>query len=174
MVKCAIYCRVSTIDQNPKHQENALLEYAKNNQYDVYKVYTDKTSGSKQSRPALNDLMFDARAKKFNVVLVWKLDRLGRSLKHLLQITQEWNKKGIDFVCITQNIDTTNSTGKLVFHILGAIAEFERELISERTKEGLKTAALKGRKPGRPKGSKDKGPRNKSGYYLRYAKNGGS
>lgn len=174
MTRCAIYCRVSTIDQNPMNQENALREYAEREQYDIYKVYTDKTSGSKQSRPALNKLMFDARARKFNVVIVWKLDRLGRSLKHLLQITQEWNKKDIDFVCITQNIDTTNSTGKLVFHILGAIAEFERELISERTKEGLKTAAKKGRKPGRPKGSKDRGPRNKSGYYLRYAKNGGS
>ena len=170
---CAIYCRVSTVDQNPMHQENALIEYAKNNRYDVFKVYTDRTSGSKQSRPALNDLMFDARAKKFDVVLVWKLDRLGRSLQHLLSVVHEWELKGIDFVCITQNIDTTNSPGKLVFHILGAIAEFERELISERTKEGLKTAALKGRKPGRPKGSKDGGPRNKSGYYARYAKKRG-
>ena len=171
--KCAIYCRVSTDEQDPKHQENALLEYAKNNKYSVFKVYTDKTSGSKQSRPALNDLMFDARAKRFDVVIVWKLDRLGRSLQHLLSIVHEWNIKGIDFICTTQNIDTTTPSGELVFHILGAIAQFERTLISERTKEGLKTAAKKGRFPGRPKGSKDKGPRNRSGYYARYAKKRG-
>ena len=78
--------------------------------------------------------------------------------------------KGINFTCITQSIDTTTSSGKLTFHILGAVAEFERTLISERTKEGLKTAAMKGKFPGRPKGSKDSKPRNKSGYYLRHGK----
>lgn len=171
--KCAIYCRVSTDEQDPKHQENALIEYAKNQPYDIYKVYTDKTSGSKQSRPALNSLMFDARAKRFDVVIVWKLDRLGRSLQHLLSIVHEWNIKGIDFICTTQNIDTTTPSGELVFHILGAIAQFERTLISERTKEGLKTAAKKGRFPGRPKGSKDSKPRNKAGYYARYNKKRG-
>lgn len=172
-LKCAIYCRVSTDEQDPKHQENALLEYAKNQEYDVFKVYTDVTSGAKQSRPALNDLMFDARAKKFNIVLVWKLDRLGRSIQHLLNIVHEWNNKGIDFICTTQDIDTTTASGELVFHIFAAFAQFERSLISERTKEGLKTAASKGRFPGRPKGSKDSKPRNKHGYYLRYAKNRG-
>ena len=91
--KCAIYCRVSTEEQNPKHQENALIEYAKNNKYDIYKIYTDVTSGAKSSRPALNDLMFDARSKKFDVVIVWKLDRLGRSLQHLLSIVHEWELK---------------------------------------------------------------------------------
>ncbi len=89
--KCAIYCRVSTEEQDPKHQENALVEYAKNQPYDIYKVYTDKTSGSKQSRPALNNLMFDARAKRFDVVIVWKLDRLGRSLQHLLSIVHKYH-----------------------------------------------------------------------------------
>ena len=169
-MKCAIYCRVSTDEQNPKHQEKALREYAKNNDYKIFKVYTDKTYGSKQSRPALNELMFDARAKKFNVVIVWKLDRLGRSLQHLLTIVHEWNLKGIDFVCTTQNIDTTTPSGELVFHILGAIAQFERTLISERTKEGMKQALKDGR-VGRPKGKKDSQPRRKSGYYMRYAKN---
>ena len=172
--KCAIYCRVSTDEQDPKHQENALIEYANNNKYEIYKIYTDVTSGAKQSRPALNNLMFDARAKRFDVVIVWKLDRLGRSLQHLLSIVHEWRLKGIDFVCTTQNfIDTTNASGELVFHIFAAFAQFERTLISERTKEGLKTAAKKGRFPGRPKGSKDKGPRDRSGYYARYAKKRG-
>jgi len=166
--KCAIYCRVSTEDQKPEHQQNALMDYAKAQGYDIFKVYTDKTSGAKQSRPALNELMFDARSKKFNVVIVWKLDRLGRSLQHLLSIVHEWELKGINFICTTQNIDTTTPSGELVFHILGAIAQFERTLISERTKEGLKTAATKGNFPGRPKGSKDSKPRKKSGYYLRY------
>jgi DNA invertase Pin-like site-specific DNA recombinase len=172
-LKCAIYCRVSTEDQNPKHQENALLEYANDNNYEVFRVYTDVTSGVNQSRPALNDLMFDARAKKFNVVIVWKLDRLGRSLQHLLGIVHEWDIKGIDFVCITQMIDTTTGSGRLQFHILGAVAEFERTLISERTKEGLNTAKAKGKVLGRPKGSKDKGPRSRSGYYARYSKKRG-
>lgn len=173
MNRCAIYCRVSTDEQNPEHQKNALVEYAINQGYDIWKIYTDVTSGSKQNRPQLNKLMFDARAKRFNVVLVWKLDRLGRSLQHLLSIIHEWELKGINFTCITQSIDTTTSSGKLTFHILGAVAEFERTLISERTKEGLKTAALKGKFPGRPKGSKDTKVRNKSGYYLRHAKNRG-
>jgi len=172
---CAIYIRVSKDEQKPQNQENALLEYAKNNNFKIYKVYIDKTSGAKQSRPALNDLMMDSRQKKFDVIIVWKLDRLGRSLQHLLQITQEWRNRGIDFICTTQQFDTTTSHGSLVFNVLAAIAEFERELISERTKEGLKTAARKGRFPGRPKGSKDSTPRKKAGYYLRYAKekNGG-
>ena len=171
-MKCAIYCRVSTEEQNPKHQENALLEYAKNNKFEIHKIYTDVTSGAKQNRPALNDLMFDARAKKFDVVIIWKLDRLGRSLQHLLSIVHEWEKKDIDFICITQMIDTTSSSGKLQFHILGAVAEFERTLISERTKEGMKVALNEGR-VGRPKGRKDSKPREKRGYYLRYAKKGG-
>lgn len=171
-MKCAIYCRVSTDEQNPKHQEKALIEYAKNQKYNIHKVYTDITSGSKQSRPALNDLMFDARSKKFDVVLVWKLDRLGRSLQHLLAIIHEWELKNINFTCITQSIDTTTSSGKLTFHILGAVAEFERTLISERTKEGMKKALKEGR-VGRPTGSKDSHPRKKGGYYLRYANKGG-
>ena len=111
--------------------------------------------------------MMDARNKLFNIVIIWKLDRLGRSLKHLLKIAEEWQKQGIDFICVSQNIDTTSASGKLVFHILGAISEFERELISERTKLGLKNAKNVGKR------GKDKKPRRKSGYLLRYQKKGG-
>ena len=94
--------------------------------------------------------------------------RLGRSLQHLIQIIQEWNNLGIDFICKTQPIDTTTNEGKLIFHIFGAIAEFERGIIRERINSGLDRARRQGKKLGRPKGSKDKKRRKKGGYYLRY------
>jgi len=162
--KCAIYCRVSTEDQNPLHQENVLKSYSKNNDISIYKVYTDTITGSKDSRPALNNLMFDMRDKKFNCVIIYKLDRLGRSLKHLINICEEFYKKKVDLICTTQNIDTSTASGKLLFHILGAVAEFERELISERTKLGQKKAKNIGKR------GKDKKPRRKSGYHQRWAK----
>ena len=165
-MKAAIYARVSKDEQNPQTQVDALKGYAERHEYDIYKVYTDVASGAKDSRPALNDLMFDARQKYFDAIIVWKLDRLGRSLKHLINIIEEWQQKGIDLICTTQNIDTTTVTGKLFFHLVGAFAEFERELISERTKEGLKKAQNVGKR------GPDKRPRRKSGYYLRYAKKG--
>jgi len=161
---CGIYCRVSKDEQDPKHQEDTLKEYAKFKKYKIHRIYTDVVTGSKSTRPLLNELLFDARKGLFNVVLVWKLDRLGRSLKHLINIAEEWQKIGVDFVCTSQNIDTTTSHGKLVFHILGAVAEFERELISERTKMGLRRAKNVGKR------GKDRKPRRKSGYLLRYAR----
>ena len=175
--KAAIYCRVSKDEQNPKNQEAILREYANNHNYSVYKVYTDTITGSKSSRPELNNMIFDARKKMFTLVIAWKLDRLGRSLKHLINITEEWYKAGIDFVCVSQNIDTTTAAGKLTFYILGAVAEFERELISERTKAGFyrdKDGVLRGRKSGNPVGKrgKDDSPRKKSGYYRRWENDG--
>lgn len=161
---CAIYNRVSKGEQNPENAIKSLRKYASLQDYKVYKVYIDKISGKIDSRPALNELMFDGRKKLFDVVLIWKLDRLGRSLKHLLKIAEEWQKQDIDFVSITQGFDTTTASGKMVFQILGAIAEFEHTLISERTKEALKYAKNVGKR------KKDKKPRNKSGYYLRYQK----
>ncbi|MBD3263650.1 MAG: hypothetical protein GF375_00930, partial [Candidatus Omnitrophica bacterium] len=137
-MKTAIYCRVSTEDQEPKHQEKAIKKYAKDHGFSICKVYTDKISGTKSTRPALNDLMIAARSNKFNVVLVWKLDRLGRSLQHLLNVLKEWEKLNIDFISITEAFDTTTAQGRLFFQIAGAFAEFESQLISERTKLGLK------------------------------------
>jgi len=173
--KAAIYCRVSKDEQNPENQEAILREYADSHNYVVYKVYTDVITGSKSSRPELNNMLFDARKKLFTLVIAWKLDRLGRSLKHLINITEEWYKIGVDFVCVSQYIDTTTAAGKLTFHILGAVAEFETELISERTKAGFyrdKDGVLRGRKTGKPVGKrgKDDGQRNKSGYYRRWEK----
>jgi len=166
-MKVAIYCRVSTRDQHPEIQEKALLEYADRQDYEVFKVYTDKTSGKKQSRPALNDLLFDMRDGHFDAIICTKLDRLGRSLQHLINIVQECDNKNVGLIFKDQSIDTTTPQGKLFYHILGAVAEFEAELISERTKEGLKDAEGVGKR------GKDKKPRKKGGYYLRYQKKGG-
>jgi len=174
--KCAIYNRVSKGEQNPENQANALITFASQQNYNVYKVYTDVITGKADSRPALNELMEDSRKKLFTIVLIWKIDRLGRSLKHLLNIVEEWQKHGIDFISITQGFDTTTASGKMVFSILGAIAEFERELIVERTKAGFiykKDGTVIGRKTGKQVGKrgKDHNPRRKSGYLLRWTKN---
>jgi len=163
---CAIYVRVSKDEQHPDHQINALKSHSSQQNYRVFKIYRDEITGKSSSRPALNEMMFDARKGRFDVVLCWKLDRLGRSLKHLINIAEEWYKLGIDFVCISQNIDTTTASGKLTFHILGAVAEFEHSLISERTKLGQKNAKNIGKR------GKDKKVRNKSGYYRRWEKQG--
>jgi len=160
----AIYVRVSTGEQNPEHQIDKLKTYTSLQNIKVYNIYSDKISGTKDSRPALNDLMFDMRDKKFNCVIIWKLDRLGRSLKHLITICEEFVKKDIDLICVSQNIDTGTASGKLLFHILGAVAEFERELISERTKLGQRNAKNIGKR------GKDKKVRSKSGYYRRWEK----
>ena len=157
--KCAIYARVSTTEQNPMLQVENLKTFSSQQNFKVHKVYIDKISGSKDSRPALNELMIDAKNRCFDVVIVWKLDRLGRSLQHLIRMVSYFEQWKIDFICTTQNIDTTNASGKLVFHIMAALAEFERELISERTKEGLKRAKNVGKR------GKDKRPRKKGGYY---------
>ena len=101
-------------------------------------------SGAKSSRPALNILMEDAKKRRFDAVLVWKLDRMGRSLKHLLSILEDFETLGIDFIAYNQNIDTTTPSGKLMFSMIGAFAEFERELIRERVKAGMQTAREKG------------------------------
>jgi len=159
---CAIYCRVSTKDQNLDSQVKELKNYAFLQNIKVFKVYREKISGTKDSRPELNDLMFDMRKKLFNCVIIYKLDRLGRSLKHLINICEEFYKKNVDLIVTSQNIDTKTASGKLLFNILGSVAEFERELISERTKLGQRNAKNIGKR------GKDKGPRTKSGYYRRW------
>jgi len=169
-MKVALYCRVSKEEQIPENQEFELSDYAKNRDFEIYKTYTDKISGVKDSRPALNELMTDARNKCFDAVIVWKLDRLGRSLQHLIQIIQEWKNLNIDFICKTEPIDTTSASGELIFHIFGAIAQFERQLITERINLGLDRARKQGKHIGRPKGKKDTKIRRKSGYYQRWSK----
>jgi len=126
-----------------------LREACKARGWEIAGEYTDVISGVKQSRPALDRLMQDARAGKFNTVMVTKIDRLGRSLIHFLQLTHEFERMGVDIVAIDQPIDTGGPTGKLIWAILGAVAEFERELISERTRAGLQRARAEGKRIGR-------------------------
>lgn len=156
-MKIVIYARVSTEEQNTDKQIKLCKEYCKRNSLEIYKIYKDVISGAKENRPAFNELLEDLRHYKFRAIVVTKLDRIGRSLKHLLSLFDEFKKKGVDFIAITQNIDTTTASGKLQLHILSAFAEFERNIISERTKEGLKYAKNVGKR------GKDKKPRKKRG-----------
>lgn len=164
-MKVALYCRVSTEEQHPEHQEKELIRYCKEKKYSVYKIYTDKFSGTKSSRPKLDKLISDSNNNNFEALIVWKLDRLGRSLQDLIKTLNILNNNKISFICTTQQIDTTTSHGKFLFHILGAVAEFESNIISERTKLGLK-----GKRKGRKVGARDKKPRSKYGYLKRYRK----
>jgi len=156
-MKAVIYCRVSTEEQDADKQEYICKEYCKRNNIEIYKVYKDVISGVSTSRPDFNKLLEDMRHYKFGVLVVTKLDRIGRSLQHLISLFDEFKNKGVAFVATTQNIDTTTAAGKLQLHILSAFAEFERNIISERTKEGLRRATGIGKR------GKDKQPRKRRG-----------
>jgi DNA invertase Pin-like site-specific DNA recombinase len=135
------YARVSTTDQNPDLQIDALKHAG------CERIFTDTISGAKTQRPELDRLMQSLRSG--DTVVVWRLDRLGRSLQHLIALVQELDQQGVGFRSLTESIDTTTSGGKLIFHIFGALAEFERNVIRERTKAGLDAARLRGRTGGR-------------------------
>ncbi len=139
------YARISTGDQNLDLQRDALLAAG----CDESKIFTDRLSGSKDDRPGLAQALAYVRAG--DTLVVWRLDRLGRSLSHLIQTTTGLEDRGVGFRSLQEGIDTTTSGGKLVFHIFGALAEFERSLIRERTNAGLKAARARGRNGGRPK-----------------------
>lgn len=160
-MKVAIYCRVSTDTQDLQTQIDLCKKHCDIKEWEVYQVYADVISGTKESRPEFNRLLEDMRAYKFNAVVVTKLDRLARSLQHLLSLIDEFNSKGVQFVAVTQSIDTTSSTGKLQLQIMGAFAEFERNLISERTKDGLRGKLNVGKR------GKDKHPRRKRGVLRK-------
>lgn len=140
------YARVSTIDQNPELQFDALKKAG------AEKVFVDKASGADRERPQLAACLDFIRAG--DVLLFWKLDRLARSTVHLGQIAEACREKGVDLKCLTQPIDTTTPTGKLMFSILSCFAEFERDLIVERTLAGLAVARAQGRIGGRPRKTK--------------------
>jgi len=148
--RAAMYLRVSTTEQDTDMQETELRQYVESRGWE-YVVYRDKAqSGVKNDRPALNAMLNDMRRRKFDVVVVWKLDRLARSLKQLLTIGEECRSLGVDLVSLRQNIDTTLPAGRLTFQILGAVAEFERELLRERVKAGMAQARRTGKHVGRP------------------------
>ena len=151
-LKVAIYARVSTHDngQDPELQLVPLREYAERRGYRISDEYVDiGISGSKDKRPQLDRLMDAARKRQIDTVLVWKLDRFGRSLKQLVTALDELSSLGVGFISFQDNIDLGTAQGRLMFHIIGAMAEFERELIKERVKAGLDNARRKGKILGR-------------------------
>jgi site-specific DNA recombinase len=170
-MKAALYLRVSTLDQTTLNQEIELREYCRRNYIDIFEIYKDEgVSGSKTSRPELDKMLKDMRDKRFDSVVVWKFDRLGRSTAHLLQVLEEMKNKGIVLIATSQNIDTSTPMGKFFFTILSGFAEMEREMITERIKLGLQRRKKQGKLLGRQKGAKDKGQRKRLGYFERWSK----
>ncbi len=152
--RVAIYARVSTKNngQDPETQLLALRKYAQARELEIVQTYVDAGySGAKASRPELDRLLMDARRRKFNIVLVTRLDRMARSLKQLVMTLDELRELNISFVSLQEAFDTSTSTGILLFQVVGAIAEFERSLIRERIALGLERARAEGKKLGRPK-----------------------
>ena len=152
-MKVALYARVSTTNhgQDPELQLRDFRDYCKARKWTAYDKYVDTASGVKESRPELDRMMKDARRRKFDVVLVWKFDRFARSVGHLLRALEEFKSLGIEFVSLTEGIDTSTPMGKMVFTVLGAVAELERSLIVERINAGLRNAKAKGVTLGRPR-----------------------
>ena len=148
----AIYVRTSTADrQDPAGQENELRTLVEKRGWKVFKVYRDHGySGAKASRPALDEMWADCRSGKISVLCIWALDRFGRSLKNLIEGLEELQRLGVDFLCLKQDLDSTSPAGRLLFHIVGAVAEFEHELIRSRIAMGMDEARRKGKHVGRP------------------------
>ena len=167
-MKTAIYVRVSKLEQNLDNQLISLREYCQRNEHEIVGEYSDKISGTKSSRPQLDEMLKDMRAKKFDAIICWKFDRMGRSTTHLLQVLEEMNNKGIRLIATSQNIDTDTPMGKFFFTILSGFAEMEREMLIDRINLGLDRAKAEGKLLGRRKGSHDKRKRNNSGYLKRW------
>lgn len=150
-MKTAIYARVSTLDQTPENQLAELRRYAAARDWTAREYVDRGVSGAKDRRPALDELLADARRRRFDVLICWRLDRLGRNLRHLILLLEELQALGIAFVSLAEGIDATTPAGKLQMHILGAIAEFERGRIQERVRAGLQRARAQGKRLGRPR-----------------------
>ncbi|MBM4318003.1 MAG: helix-turn-helix domain-containing protein [Deltaproteobacteria bacterium] len=143
--KVAIYLRVSTSDQSTELQRSELLAYCKARGFNDVEIYEDiGRTGTNDNRPALKKLIADAKQRKFDIVICWKIDRLFRSLKHLILTLQEFDELGIKFISLKDQIDLTTSSGRLLMQIIGAMGEFEAALIKERVKAGLNNAKAKG------------------------------
>src|SRR5579863_4493679 len=153
-VRAAIYARVSTANngQDPAMQTRELQDYCVRRGWTVAGEYVDVgISGTKEKRPELDRLLADAHRRRFDAVVVWKFDRFARSVSHLLRALETFKALGIDFVSLSEQVDTSTPTGKMVFTVLGAVAELERSLICERVRAGIRNAKAKGRKLGRPR-----------------------
>ncbi len=148
--RAAIYVRVSTNQQETEMQKAELKEYCDNRGWS-HTLYPDEgKSGARIDRPELNRMLADMRKRKIDVIVIWAFDRLARSLKQLLNIAEECQSMGVDLVSLKQNVDTTLPAGRLTFQILGAVAEFEREMLRERVRAGMAQAKRAGKKVGRP------------------------
>jgi DNA invertase Pin-like site-specific DNA recombinase len=149
--RAAIYARVSTFEQEPENQLQELRRYTTARGWQTTEFVDRGISGSRDSRPALDALVKDAKRRRFDTLVVWRLDRLGRNLRHLILLLEELQALGVAFVSLAEGIDATTPAGRLQLHILGAIAEFERARIAERVKAGLQRAKAQGRRLGRPR-----------------------
>ena len=147
----ALYARVSTSDQNCEMQLDDLRRFAGQRFGRVHEYVDIGVSGTQRRRANLDALVKDARKRRFDVVVVWKFDRFARSVKHLVDSLEEFRALGIDFISYTEGIDTTTSSGELLFHIMGAVAQFERDLIAERVRAGIAHARAMGKHIGRPR-----------------------
>jgi DNA invertase Pin-like site-specific DNA recombinase len=150
-IRVALYARVSTTDQSPENQLDVLRTYSAARNWSAFEFTDHGVSGAKASRPALDALLAAVRARKVDVLACTKLDRLARSTHHLVTLGKELETLGVDLVVLDQAIDTTTPAGRLLFHVLAAIAEFERDLIRERVVAGIRRARAQGRKLGRPR-----------------------
>jgi DNA invertase Pin-like site-specific DNA recombinase len=150
MKRAALYCRVSTVDQHPETQLHELRQFASQRGLQVVQEYTDRgISGTKARRPGLDQMLEDARRRRFDVVLVWAFDRMARSVRHFLEILDEFNHLNIEFVSFRENIDTGGPLGRAMVVIVSATAELERKLIVERVRAGMRRARAEGRQIGR-------------------------
>jgi DNA invertase Pin-like site-specific DNA recombinase len=153
-MRTAIYARVSTTNngQDPSVQTRELQEYCQRRGWTVVGEYVDVgISGTKEKRPELDRLLADAHRRRFDAVVVWRFDRFARSVSHLLRALENFQALGIEFVSLSEQLDTSTPTGRMVFTVLGAVAELERSLIVERVKAGLRNARAKGKQLGRPR-----------------------
>ena len=169
-MRAAVYARVSTANhgQDPKVQLREIAEYCERRGWTVTSEYVDVgISGTKEKRPELDRLLADAHRRKFDAIVVWKFDRFARSVSHLLRALETFQALGIEFVSLTEGVDTSTPAGKMVFTVLGAVAELERSLICERVRAGLRNAKAKGKKLGRP--SKNLDPKRVAGRVKRRA-----
>jgi DNA invertase Pin-like site-specific DNA recombinase len=152
-VRVALYARVSTLNgQHPEMQLSELREYGAHRGWQIISEYVDEgVSGARERRPQLDRLMSDAHRRKFDLIAVWKIDRFGRSLRHLVNALADLDSLGVAFVSLRDNIDLSTPSGRLMFQVIGAMSEFERSLIQERVRAGLRNAVARGVRLGRPK-----------------------
>jgi len=152
-MRVGIYARVSTNNgqQDPEVQLRELREYCVRRGWQISSEYVDHISGARDKRPALDRLMADAHQRRFDAIVVWRFDRFARSVSHLLRALETFRALGVEFVSLSEQVDTSTPMGKMVFTVLGAVAELERSLIVERVKAGLRNARAKGKRLGRPR-----------------------